>query len=397
MKKLAIFFPHYPFFDVHLYKDIGLFAKYLSMCHFDEVELLKAGNAGSIEQKTKYFTVKNLFIDSKMYNERWYHTKLFYTKCIIKSFMYLMQNKNITHIMIYHIITCSVFFAFLTKLFSPRIKIYFKTDIDIDAAITFDKSLRKKLLVSLVKRWTFSHIDMISCETTDIFNILSKNIMIKNLHLIPNGFDDEAYAVNATDIISQKENIIITSSRLGSYQKNTELLLDVLSKVELNDWQVVLIGPIESEEQDFQKKIDDFLIKYPGLRTKIIFTGNITDRQLLFNYYGKAKIFFLPSRFESFGIALLEAAAFGDYIISTDVGAARDLTNNGQFGYICPESAQNNQNEEIMKRRFIDQFNSIISKSINIEENTIQQIEYIKNNFFMSQIIKKQVFYDWAE
>jgi len=37
----------------------------------------------------------------------------------------------------------------------------------------------------------------------------------------------------------------------------------------------------------------------------------------------------LSSNFESFGIALIEAASFGDIIVSTDVGVAKELVSNG--------------------------------------------------------------------
>jgi glycosyltransferase involved in cell wall biosynthesis len=58
---------------------------------------------------------------------------------------------------------------------------------------------------------------------------------------------------------------------------------------------------------------------------KIIFKGYINDRNELYQLYADSKIFCFPSRTESFGISLVEASYFGNYILSTDVGAAPDL------------------------------------------------------------------------
>lgn len=52
----------------------------------------------------------------------------------------------------------------------------------------------------------------------------------------------------------------------------------------------------------------------------MILSGNIEDKNLLYDYYNKAKVFLFTSRRESFGIVLVEALRFGDCIITADVG-----------------------------------------------------------------------------
>ncbi len=49
-----------------------------------------------------------------------------------------------------------------------------------------------------------------------------------------------------------------------------------------------------------------------------------------------ADIFCLPSRSEGFATVLLEAAACSSYVISSDVGGAREVTADGQYGTIMP-------------------------------------------------------------
>ena len=50
----------------------------------------------------------------------------------------------------------------------------------------------------------------------------------------------------------------------------------------------------------------------------------------------------------------------------------------------------------MIKQCFINQLNSVINKSINIEEKANQQMEYIKQNYLMSKIIKKPAVFEWA-
>lgn len=51
----------------------------------------------------------------------------------------------------------------------------------------------------------------------------------------------------------------------------------------------------------------------------VILLGNIEDKNLLYDDYDRAKVFLLTSRWESFGIVLVEALRFGNYIIATEI------------------------------------------------------------------------------
>lgn len=158
------------------------------------------------------------------------------------------------------------------------------------------------------------------------------------LHFYP-CLDDElfnSYGLKRKSF-KEKENIIICVGRIGNHQKNTEMLLDALKSVDLKDWKIYMIGPITSsfdlkEEGDFQVKIDNFYIKYPEFKDKMIFTGIIYDQKQVFEYYNKAKVLLMTSRHESFGNVFSEAAALGCYTVSTDVGGACLTTDNWKYG-----------------------------------------------------------------
>jgi glycosyltransferase involved in cell wall biosynthesis len=60
--------------------------------------------------------------------------------------------------------------------------------------------------------------------------------------------------------------------------------------------------------------------------------GKLQDRRFINNLYDRAAIFCLPSLSESFGIVMIEAASRGCYLITSELTAALDITNNWTMG-----------------------------------------------------------------
>lgn len=151
--------------------------------------------------------------------------------------------------------------------------------------------------------------------------------------------DDEAFLDSGIKLkeAEDKENMFLYVGRIGNYQKNTDMLLDALSKVDMKNWKFYLIGPITDSfrtdtESSYKETIDNFFKLHPEKINNVIFTGSIYDVNKIFDYYNRAKVFVLTSRHESFANVLSEAAAFGCYFLSTDVGGASLVTNSWKYG-----------------------------------------------------------------
>lgn len=77
------------------------------------------------------------------------------------------------------------------------------------------------------------------------------------MFILPNGIDLNRVRESAgRPVFEQKENLILTIGRIGTEQKNNELLLKALADIKLKDWSVQFVGPIE---ESFKSKIDLFL------------------------------------------------------------------------------------------------------------------------------------------
>ena len=158
------------------------------------------------------------------------------------------------------------------------------------------------------------------------------------LHFYPCLDDEkfESYGLKRKPF-TEKENIMVCVGRIGCYQKNTEMLLNALRKVDLKDWKIYMLGPITSsfdlkEGDDFQKVIDQFFEECPQYNDKLIFTGMIYDAKTVFEYYNRAKVLLATARHEGFANVYSQAAALGCYVISTDVGGADVCSNDWKYG-----------------------------------------------------------------
>lgn len=132
------------------------------------------------------------------------------------------------------------------------------------------KNKFKSLCIHYIYKYYTQVVDLVSCETTQSYQKLqnSKSILYRfgnKLRLMPNGFDEDKLEQIGTNVrnYQQKENLIITVGRLGTEEKNTSLLLEALENIELHNWKVILIGPIQ---ESFQSKIQQFYKRNPHKR-----------------------------------------------------------------------------------------------------------------------------------
>lgn len=217
------------------------------------------------------------------------------------------------------------------KALRPDGMIYMKLDANIDWANAFplyDREFSDFL----------QHCDIISCEARHLQAFLYKK-WLRPIEYIPNGIYYPLYPEASNVRYEDKENTILTVGRLGTVQKNTLLLLYAyaLAFSEFNEpWDLVLVGSVTPE---FQSDYDDFCERFPTLAPHIHLTGNISDKQALYQYYKRAKIFALSSRLEGGSPNVFsEAAIFGCTVITTGVDAADDMTDFERVGRIVPDT-----------------------------------------------------------
>lgn len=233
------------------------------------------------------------------------------------------------------------------KILKPTGKLYVKMDASLIALKSEDdySNIFEKIWKNSW-HWMFSKmVDCITCETRSSYEMImkSKATMYKfrrNLFIMPNAFDDEMLDEVGIQPKSfeEKQNQFLTVGRIGSPEKNNEMLLRALSRVDMKDWTIKIVGPYDDL---FAAKIQQFFEDNPEKKKSVFFTGNIIDKKQLWEIYNSSKVFVFTSVTESYALVYVESNVFKDYILSTDVGSFQDVTEKGKFGDSVPQNDDN--------------------------------------------------------
>lgn len=207
----------------------------------------------------------------------------------------------------------------------PDGKIYMELDINLQAA---DRTPWRSEKVAAV----LGECDVIGASCRSMQRYMMRKTPYK-VEYIPNGFYDFGN-VDFTPNFLRKEKIILTVGRIGTHQKNNELLLETFAAVanEMPGWSVRVVGGIDAK---FQEYIENYFTQFPRMKDRMTFTGVITDRKKMAEEYKRAKIFALTSRMEG-GTpnVIAEALSAGNYIVTSDIDAAEEAVDSGRCGEV---------------------------------------------------------------
>lgn len=328
------------FQKMYLRKDIFLLPYYIAKCMEIPLYYYYAYDSGGVawEEKERGVTFYNFNHDKS--NELLRLWDL--CRCAI------IPARKINVLFLVHTSLSNMITTILFKKINPKGKVIIMGDLDEKLAqnlsehnYVYSKGIKGWVKKKIVDSF-FKNLDVLTVETNKVFSIFQKMSHRNGWKGIVQCYpclDEELFNQLALTRKSfdEKENIMITVGRIGSYQKNTDMILNALSKVDLKDWKFYFIGPLTdsfntSSESNYKKHIRQFYSENPLLEGRVIFTGPIYDPKEIYEYYLRAKVFVLTSRYEGFANVLSEAAALGCYIVSTDVGGASLVSNDWQFG-----------------------------------------------------------------
>lgn len=122
-----------------------------------------------------------------------------------------------------------------------------------------------------------------------------------------------------------KKNIIYTG-RLDIKTKGLDNLIKAFSRLSNPDWKLTMVGD-GADLQELKK-----LASESKAEDRILFPGMVKDN--IEEYYLNSSLFVLPSRWEGFGLSLIEAMSLGLPVISTNTTGPLEILSNGEHGAI---------------------------------------------------------------
>lgn len=186
---------------------------------------------------------------------------------------------------------------------------------------------------TLSNKLKLSRFNHIVCNSNFTKKIIDKSYGIKSEVLYP-PVDIESFRPG------KKENIILSVGRFfaPSNPKKQDFLISAFKKLDLKDWELVLIGGVFGGESEL-KKLKGMIGK---ANIKIIADGSFETLQ---DYYGKAKIYWHaagfgedlenhPEKAEHFGISTVEAMAAGCVPVVFSGGGQVEIVDNCVNGFL---------------------------------------------------------------
>jgi glycosyltransferase involved in cell wall biosynthesis len=318
--------------NVHLVKDVGMIPYYMGKLFDVQARLVTYRNERSYSHPLDQLNGFRLEFIERIGRVD------FLERAVLRYLWQRSANFDVLHL--FHLRQETIVFGLLYKWLNPNGFLYVKLDLDVhqfqrEGGARYSENPAKHVLFTLLERVFLPRVDLFSVETKeglDLFVRRYPTAANKTVYL-PNGIDDLGTRRRFPHLTDPKikEDVILSVGRVGTEQKNTEMLLSALSRIDLKGWRVRIIGPLEPL---FNERIEEFFSRFPHLRDSIQFTGEISDRQTLLEWYDRARVFAVSSRWEGFSIAMVEASYSADYLVSTDVSAVRDITAHGQWGRI---------------------------------------------------------------
>lgn len=114
--------------------------------------------------------------------------------------------------------------------------------------------------------------------------------------------------------------------------KGQEYLIKAVEKISHIDFDVLLVGMVQDKEY-FERICQ--VSKTTYVSDRIHFLGHCKGDELR-SLYSNATVFVLPSLYESYGMVLHEAMAFGLPIIASNVGGIPEIITEGVNGILVP-------------------------------------------------------------
>lgn len=327
--------------NVHFAKDVGLIPQYLARRAGFDATLLCGDHGGDLPY------ARELAPDVRVVRvpvPAGYKLGGRPAPAILREVRARARTTDILHL--FHMTRESMQVAMAYKLRNPRGKVYIKLDTTVPWIREwdlFDKRVsRRQRLLGIAGRAFMAAIPaLVTAESAETLEEARRIFpeLGDRLRLAPNGIDDDwlgrhgRMEVDATG----KEDLLLVVGRIGTEQKNHEMLLEALESIaEPRGWKIAFVGPVE---EAFRSRVADFLERNPRYRDRLELVGRIDDREELYSWYARAKVFCLTSRFEGFCLSLVDALHFGCHIVSTPITSLSDMTDGGRLGEVAPDAA----------------------------------------------------------
>ena len=195
---------------------------------------------------------------------------------------------------------------------------------------------------------TINHVDAVWTVNDASCKILRDYGFKGKIDVVRNGTDFK-YPENAKELVKRvneihglegQKNVFLFVGRISFY-KNITLMAKSLKilKDQGEDFKMIIVGGGWDEEA-YKKQIREL-----GLEDRFIFTGKITDKELLQAYYLRSDLFLFPSTFDTSSLSPIEAAAHKLPTLLIEGSYTAENIVDKKNGFLAKENAEDYANK----------------------------------------------------
>lgn len=182
-----------------------------------------------------------------------------------------------------------------------------------------------------LRRWTYPFADKVVALTEKSKVWLQEHCRCKSVTVIPNSISLPIPVVEPVvppqDVVGAQRRVLLAAGRLAE-QKGFDILIDSFSRIarDFPAWDLVILG----EGDDRRALVAQ--VAAAGLGDRVLLPGQIGNMP---DWYERADLYVLSSRFEGFSMTIVEAMASGCAVVSFDCDAGPgDIITHGHDGLL---------------------------------------------------------------
>lgn len=234
----------------------------------------------------------------------------------------------------------------------------------------------------------FIYADKLVCVSNALKNKISEisKIPVSEISTIPNLVDTDFFRPSGNS--RELQPFVFFSAGFLDRIKGFDTLLGAFSRfLDLNEGEFFLrIAGKGKDEKNLRKYAADL-----GISDRVSFLGQVS-RERIRDEMQRSNVFVLPSRFESFGVVLIEAMATACPLIATRSGGPESIVND-QNGYLvniedeedmarCMERmylSYENFNPEVIRNEAVDKYGTriVIEKYQSLIRETLDEYNIV--------------------
>jgi L-malate glycosyltransferase len=183
-----------------------------------------------------------------------------------------------------------------------------------------------------VVKYSIEHSDAVTCVSESLRQQTMEWFSIeKPIEVIHNFFIPRRACIGVKPLrgrfVKQGEKLLIHSSNFRSVKRPEDVILIFQQVHRKIPSKLLLLGNGAGIETIRQ------MVKEKGLEDDVYFLGSNNN---IDQYVSSADLLLLPSSQESFGLAALEAMAYGVPVVASNVGGLPELIVHGESGFLAP-------------------------------------------------------------